>query len=77
MMRSLGTAVLSGMITATLLAIFVVPVLYVLIEGFVARLMRDGMPSARTWRWAWLANAASYGLIMALLIAVALLNARR
>ena len=35
--RSLGTAVFSGMITATLLAIFVVPVLYVLIESFVER----------------------------------------
>jgi hydrophobe/amphiphile efflux-1 (HAE1) family protein len=35
--RSLGTAVLSGMLSATLLAIFVVPVLYVLIEGFVER----------------------------------------
>jgi multidrug efflux pump len=35
--RSLGTAVLSGMLTATLLAIFVVPVLYVLIEGLVER----------------------------------------
>ena len=35
--RSLGTAVFGGMITATLLAIFIVPVLYVLIEGFVER----------------------------------------
>ena len=35
--RSLGTAVFGGMITATLLAIFIVPVLYVLIEGVVER----------------------------------------
>jgi hydrophobe/amphiphile efflux-1 (HAE1) family protein len=35
--RSLGTAVFGGMITATLLAIFIVPVLYVLIESFVER----------------------------------------
>lgn len=35
--RSLGTAVFGGMLTATLLAIFIVPVLYVLIEGFVER----------------------------------------
>jgi hydrophobe/amphiphile efflux-1 (HAE1) family protein len=33
--RSLGTAVFGGMITATLLAIFIVPVLYVLIEELV------------------------------------------
>jgi hydrophobe/amphiphile efflux-1 (HAE1) family protein len=35
--RSLGTAVFSGMITATMLAVFIVPVLYVLIEGVVER----------------------------------------
>jgi HAE1 family hydrophobic/amphiphilic exporter-1 len=35
--RSLGTAVFGGMLTATLLAIFIVPVLYVLIEEFVER----------------------------------------
>jgi hydrophobe/amphiphile efflux-1 (HAE1) family protein len=35
--RSLGTTVFGGMLTATLLAIFIVPVLYVLIEGFVER----------------------------------------
>ncbi len=33
--RSLGTAVFSGMISATILAIFIVPVLYVLIENAV------------------------------------------
>jgi hydrophobe/amphiphile efflux-1 (HAE1) family protein len=35
--RSLGTAVFGGMLTATLLAIFIVPVLYVLIESVVER----------------------------------------
>ncbi len=35
--RSLGTAVFGGMVTATLLAIFIVPVLYVLIESVVER----------------------------------------
>jgi hydrophobe/amphiphile efflux-1 (HAE1) family protein len=35
--RSLGTAVFSGMLTATFLAIFIVPVLYLIIENFVER----------------------------------------
>jgi multidrug efflux pump len=35
--RSLGTAVFGGMITATLLAVFIVPVLYVLIQEWVER----------------------------------------
>ncbi len=35
--RSLGTAVFGGMLTATLLAIFIVPVLFVVIEGIVER----------------------------------------
>jgi multidrug efflux pump subunit AcrB len=35
--RSLGTAVFSGMLTATMLAIFIVPVLYVMIETLVER----------------------------------------
>jgi multidrug efflux pump subunit AcrB len=35
--RALGTAVFSGMITATFLTIFIVPVLYVLIQGWVER----------------------------------------
>ena len=35
--RSLGTAVFSGMITATALAIFIVPVLYVVIQEFSER----------------------------------------
>jgi multidrug efflux pump len=43
--RSLGTAVFGGMITATLLAIFIVPVLYVLIEGLVERRRPAGSPA--------------------------------
>ena len=35
--RSLGTAVFGGMLTATLLAVFIVPVLFVLIEGLAER----------------------------------------
>ena len=35
--RSLGTAVFSGMLSATLLAVFIVPVLYVVIQGFGER----------------------------------------
>ena len=35
--RALGTAVFGGMITATLLTIFIVPVLYVVIQEFVER----------------------------------------
>jgi hydrophobe/amphiphile efflux-1 (HAE1) family protein len=35
--RSLGTAVFAGMISATLLAIFIVPVLYVVIQEFTER----------------------------------------
>ncbi len=35
--RSLGTVVFGGMLTATLLAVFIVPVLYVLIESYVER----------------------------------------
>ncbi len=43
--RSLGTAVFGGMLAATLLAVFLVPVLYVLIEGLVER--RRGPASQR------------------------------
>ena len=43
--RSLGTAVFGGMLTATLLAIFIVPVLYVIIEGFVERRQGSGASS--------------------------------
>jgi multidrug efflux pump subunit AcrB len=42
--RSLGTVVFGGMLTATLLAIFIVPVLYVLIEEFVERRRRAPGP---------------------------------
>ncbi|HTS61227.1 MAG TPA: multidrug efflux RND transporter permease subunit [Candidatus Acidoferrales bacterium] len=35
--RSLGTVVFGGMLTATLLAVFIVPILFVIIEGFVER----------------------------------------
>jgi multidrug efflux pump len=35
--RSLGTVVFGGMITATMLAVFIVPVLYVIIESWVER----------------------------------------
>jgi multidrug efflux pump subunit AcrB len=44
--RSLGTVVFGGMLTATLLAVFIVPVLYVLIEEFVER--REPAPSPDT-----------------------------
>ncbi|HYP07887.1 MAG TPA: efflux RND transporter permease subunit, partial [Bryobacteraceae bacterium] len=43
--RALGTAVFSGMISATLLTIFIVPVLYVVIQEFVER-RRPAMSSA-------------------------------
>jgi multidrug efflux pump subunit AcrB len=39
--RSLGTVVFGGMLTATLLAVFIVPVLFVLIEEFVERRPRE------------------------------------
>ncbi len=35
--RSLGTVVFSGMLAATLLAVFLVPVLYVVIQGIAER----------------------------------------
>ncbi len=38
--RSLGTAVLGGMLAATLLAVLVVPILYVVIESFIAKWKR-------------------------------------
>jgi hydrophobe/amphiphile efflux-1 (HAE1) family protein len=44
--RSLGTAVFGGMITATILAIFIVPVLYVLIQEFVERRRPATAPNA-------------------------------
>jgi Cu/Ag efflux pump CusA len=35
--RALGTAVLSGMLAATLLAVFIVPVLYVVVNRIASR----------------------------------------
>ncbi len=47
--RSLGTAVFSGMLAATLLAVFIVPVLYVVIQGLVERRPRpSAAPGAET-----------------------------
>ena len=40
--RSLGTAVFGGMNAATLLAIFIVPVLYVIVQRFVDRRRAEG-----------------------------------
>jgi multidrug efflux pump subunit AcrB len=37
--RALGTAVFGGMATATLLGVFVIPVLYVVVQRFAARRM--------------------------------------
>ena len=48
--RSLGTAVFGGMLTATLLAIFIVPVLYVIIESFVERRRASGALPRRSRR---------------------------
>jgi multidrug efflux pump subunit AcrB len=42
--RSLGTTVFGGMLAATLLAVFIVPVLFVVIEGIVER-RRERAPS--------------------------------
>jgi multidrug efflux pump len=42
--RSLGTTVFGGMLAATLLAVFIVPVLFVVIEGIVER-RRGALPS--------------------------------
>jgi multidrug efflux pump subunit AcrB len=43
--RALGTTVFGGMNAATLLAIFIVPVLYVVIEGFAERFRRNPHPA--------------------------------
>jgi multidrug efflux pump subunit AcrB len=42
--RALGTAVFSGMIAATVLAVFIVPVLYVVIDRFAERSKREPAP---------------------------------
>jgi multidrug efflux pump subunit AcrB len=39
--RSLGTAVFSGMIAATVLAVFIVPVLFVVIDRLAERSKRE------------------------------------
>ena len=39
--RAIGNAVVGGMVTATALAIFFVPLLFVLVESGVQRLKRD------------------------------------
>jgi HAE1 family hydrophobic/amphiphilic exporter-1 len=49
--RSLGTAVFGGMLAATLLAIFFVPVQYYVIETFVERrskMVREPQPAEAT-----------------------------
>ncbi|MDQ6677867.1 MAG: efflux RND transporter permease subunit, partial [Acidobacteriota bacterium] len=44
--RALGTAVFGGMLCATLLAIFIVPVLYKVIDGVAERSNKHSVPSA-------------------------------
>jgi multidrug efflux pump subunit AcrB len=44
--RSLGTAVFGGMNAATLLAIFIVPVLFAVIQGIAARKPKPGIEPA-------------------------------
>lgn len=39
--HAIGTGVFGGMLTATVLAVFFVPLFYVLVQG------------ARRWRWPW------------------------
>jgi hypothetical protein len=36
----------------------------VVVEGFMGRLFLEGESRKRTWRWAWIANAVSYGLVL-------------
>jgi hydrophobe/amphiphile efflux-1 (HAE1) family protein len=43
--RALGTTVFSGMIAATVLAVFIVPVLYVVIDRIAERSKRDTVPA--------------------------------
>jgi multidrug efflux pump subunit AcrB len=43
--RALGTAVLSGMLAATLLAVFIVPVLYVVVNRIASRRRADVVPA--------------------------------
>jgi HAE1 family hydrophobic/amphiphilic exporter-1 len=46
--RSLGTAVFSGMVTATMLAVFIVPVLYFVIDRFAERGKKPVAPGIET-----------------------------
>ena len=64
--RSLGTAVFGGMIAATLLAIFIVPVLYVVIEALVER---GRKPAASTAAVEEAAMNTRYALLMLPLLA--------
>jgi hydrophobe/amphiphile efflux-1 (HAE1) family protein len=43
--RSLGTAVFSGMVAATMLAVFIVPVLYYVIDRFAERSKKEVVPA--------------------------------
>jgi Cu/Ag efflux pump CusA len=45
---SIGTVVFSGLLVATLLSLFVVPVLYRIIKGWELRLLRDRPAGARS-----------------------------
>jgi multidrug efflux pump subunit AcrB len=44
--RALGTTVFGGMATATLLGVFIIPVLYVVIQRFVERKTRSDTATA-------------------------------
>jgi hypothetical protein len=46
--------------------------LSVLVEGWTARHLVDQSCRRRAWRWAWLANGLTYGLILAGMVALAL-----
>ena len=46
--QSLGTAVFGGMITATVLAVFFVPIFYVVVQGFIELLNGPPKPHATT-----------------------------
>jgi hypothetical protein len=58
--RAIGTGVLGGMATATLLGIFFVPVFYVLVRGLVARLAARRAGPAPVPRWSPCHEKASF-----------------
>ena len=60
--RSLGTAVFGGMNAATLLAIFIVPVLFVVIQRNWSSASRSLRPASSPWR----SNPNEYPLLLAL-----------